>query len=153
MTPDFAEFLLTIPEAERSGPVFVLPGSNGATLKQDAIGRKVSRIGRAAKVVVNKAEDQFATAHDLRRSFGTRWSSRVKPAVLQRLMRHADIKTTMAFYVFQEADDVAADLWRQFGTDSASGSQSERLKVSRNKFRSGSDTRLTVGKLEIGPAR
>jgi hypothetical protein len=33
------------------------------------------------------------------------------PAVLQRLMRHTDIATTMKFYVSIEADDVAAQLW------------------------------------------
>ncbi|MFV0446024.1 MAG: hypothetical protein ACK5Q5_20805, partial [Planctomycetaceae bacterium] len=47
------------------------------------------------------------------RSFGTRWSRKVMPATLQRLMRHADIKTTMAFYVQQEADEIAAGLWRE----------------------------------------
>ena len=54
---------------------------------------------------------QFATAHGLRRSFGTRWAARVKPATLQRLMRHRDIKTTMDFYVDQDADDIATELW------------------------------------------
>jgi integrase len=38
------------------------------------------------------------TLHDLRRSFGSRLAPQVSAAVLQRLMRHADIKTTLAFY-------------------------------------------------------
>lgn len=113
MTPDFAEFILSTPEAEREGLVFVLPGRKGNPLKRDAVVRLVSKIGRTAGVVIDKKEDQYATAHDLRRSFGTRWSSKVKPAVLQKLMRHADIKTTMEFYVAQEADDISADLWRE----------------------------------------
>jgi integrase len=54
----------------------------------------------------NKAEDQYATAHDLRRSFGTRWAKRVMPAVLKELMRHSSINTTMGYYVEQAADDV-----------------------------------------------
>jgi len=33
--------------------------------------RMISRIGELAKVVVNKQEEKFASAHDLRRSFGT----------------------------------------------------------------------------------
>jgi integrase len=36
--------------------------------------------------------------HDLRRSFGSRYAAVVPAQVLQRLMRHADIKTTMAYY-------------------------------------------------------
>jgi hypothetical protein len=49
-----------------------------------------------------------------RRSFGTRWAKRVMPAVLQRLMRHKSINTTMKDYVGIEADDVAAELWAKF---------------------------------------
>src|SRR5690606_25003806 len=57
-----------------------------------------------------------ATAHDLRRAFGTRWSKRVMPAMLQKLMRHASIETTMKFYVEHNADDVSADLWAAVGS-------------------------------------
>jgi integrase len=62
-------------------------------------------------VVVNKLDGKFASAHDLRRSFATRWAARVKPATLQLMMRHADIKTTLDYYVDQDADEVAAELW------------------------------------------
>lgn len=64
---------------------------------------------------VNKSEGKFATAHDLRRSFGTRWASRVKPATLQLLMRHRSIETTMKYYVCQNADDIADELWSEYG--------------------------------------
>lgn len=40
-----------------------------------------------------------ATLHDLRRTFGTRYAPVVPAHVLQRLMRHRDIKTTLKFYV------------------------------------------------------
>ena len=53
---------------------------------------------------------KYATAHDLRRSFGTRWAKRVMPAVLQRLMRHAEIATTMKYYVTMDADCVADEV-------------------------------------------
>lgn len=36
--------------------------------------------------------------HDLRRSFASRYASEVPAPVLQRLMRHSDIKTTLKFY-------------------------------------------------------
>lgn len=37
--------------------------------------------------------------HDLRRSFGTRYARVVPAQILQRLMRHASIKTTLEYYV------------------------------------------------------
>ncbi|GAG20868.1 unnamed protein product [marine sediment metagenome] len=36
------------------------------------------------------------------------------PAVLQKLMRHANINTTMKYYVNVEADEIAAELWKGF---------------------------------------
>jgi len=54
---------------------------------------------RKAGVVVNKTDGMFACAHDLRRSFGTLWSRRVKPITLMRLMRHESVQTAMKFYV------------------------------------------------------
>lgn len=76
--------------------------------------RVISEIGEKAGVVVNKADGKFASAHDLRRAFGTRWADKVKPATLQRLMRQQAIETTMKYYVAQEADDLAAELWSQY---------------------------------------
>jgi integrase len=80
------------------------------TLKR--ISRTISAIGRKAGVVVNKAAGKYASAHDLRRSFGTCWASRVKPATLRLLMRHKSIETTLKYYVDQDADDVADELWK-----------------------------------------
>jgi len=37
------------------------------------------------------------------------------PAVLQKLMRHASIQTTMQYYVSLEAEDTADLLWRASG--------------------------------------
>jgi integrase len=112
MTPDLARFLLETPEGERSGPVFKLTGTfTGKPITPKRVSRIVSSIGKRAGVVVNKQQGKFASAHDLRRAFGTRWASRVKPATLQLLMRHRSIDTTMKYYVGQDADDVAAELW------------------------------------------
>jgi hypothetical protein len=87
-------------------------------MNTDWVGRIVSRIGEAALVMVDqrarnltldarsltpkkpaepKAKPEavrikYASAHDLRRAFGLRWSSRVMPAVLQQLMRHESIE-------------------------------------------------------------
>ena len=41
----------------------------------------------------------YASAHDLRRSFGDRWARIVEPMVLRDLMRHASVVTTEQYYV------------------------------------------------------
>jgi integrase len=46
-----------------------------------------------------KAAALKMTLHDLRRSFGSRYAAVVPAPVLQKLMRHASIQTTMRFYV------------------------------------------------------
>jgi integrase len=58
---------------------------------------------------------KFASAHDLRRSFGTRWARLVPTAVLMQLMRHESIQTTNADYVDLDADEIAEDLYRVSG--------------------------------------
>ncbi len=120
MTPDFAEWLLQIPEDEREGVVFKLERlDTGGHLGVKRVGRTVSRIGKAAGVIVNKAEGKFASAHDLRRAFGTRWASRVKSATLQRLMRHKSNETTQKYYVDLDANDMADELWAGYRSGAA----------------------------------
>jgi integrase len=79
----------------------------------DWVSRIISRFGEAAKVKVDEkgAKVKFASAHDLRRAFGARWSTRVMPAVLQQLMRHESIDTTMKYYVGQNAEAMADAVW------------------------------------------
>jgi integrase len=60
------------------------------------VSRKFSRLAKKAGLKI--------TLHDLRRSFGSRYAAVVPAPVLQRLMRHADIKTTLAYYT--NVDDV-----------------------------------------------
>jgi integrase len=96
----------TLPDSDRHGLVFGIYGKSGQPLSTKRASRYVSAIGKAANVVTNKAEGRFATAHDLRRSFGSRWARKVQPAILQKLMRHSSIKTTMAYYVDFAAEDI-----------------------------------------------
>ena len=118
MTPDFAEFVLQTPQEVREGRVFKLIGNTptGEPITPKRVCRIVSAIGTAAGLVVNKADGKFASAHDLRRSFGTRWAPRVKPATLQRLMRHALIQTTLRYSVELDADEMAEELWQAHGS-------------------------------------
>jgi integrase len=133
MTPDFAKFLLGTPEAERTGPVFrLIDGRTSQPIDANRVGRIVESIGKAAGVKVgtrtqrNKEKGTativpvFAGCHSCRRGFGSKWARRVMPAVLQRLMRHANIATTMTYYVHLDAGAVADELWEKYGcqTDS-----------------------------------
>jgi integrase len=115
IAPEFAEMLLAVPFLARTGRVFKLgrrdPNSNPKLL---AVSRIVSEIGKAANVVVNKSPEKFASAHDFRRAFGERWSTRVMPATLQQMMRHADISTTMKYYVGRNSQKAAADIYAAF---------------------------------------
>jgi integrase len=130
MAPDFGAWLLAVPEAERTGPVFRLTGQGGLPMLGHRVGQIVERIGKAAKVKVGtrtkreKREDGetvtvtvpvFAGCHSYRRGFGSKWARRVAPSVLKRLMRHASIATTEGYYVHLDASDVADELWEKFG--------------------------------------
>ena len=122
ITPDFADFLLQTPEADRRGRVFrpLMPSGNPASSHQ--AGRMLALIGELARVVVytnpQTGKIKHASAHDLRRSFGTRWAKRVMPAVLQKLMRHESIDTTVGYYVDLDANELAEDLYRSYHTSS-----------------------------------
>ncbi len=63
---------------------------------------------------VSKTVKLFAGAHDLRRAFCSHWARKVMPAILQKLVRHAHISTTMSFYVCLTADEIGADLWADY---------------------------------------
>jgi integrase len=112
MTPDFAKFLLRTPEPERRGRVFRLNQDGaGIPLSTHNVGKVVDRIGRKAGVIVNAVEGKTASAHDLRRTFASRWARKVMPAIPQRLMRHANVQTTMQYYLDLGVDDMADELW------------------------------------------
>ena len=120
ITPEFAELLATIPEDERRGRVFKLLTKVGEPAKptRHVVGPRVADIGRAAGVVTDQREKkgelvkEFASAHDLRRAFGFRWSRRVMPTILRELMRHESIETTMKYYVGVNAEATADELWK-----------------------------------------
>lgn len=111
IAPEFAEFLLSIPATDRHGLVFGIYGRGNQPLSTKRASRYISAIGKAAGIITNKKEARYATAHDLRRSFGSKWAKLVKPAVLKELMRHSSISTTMTYYVSQDTEEMG-DLLR-----------------------------------------
>jgi len=113
MLADFENLLLETPLEDRTGWVF-RPASlqekcgrkrRHGRPKADWVGKIVSRIGETAGVVVHPGDvatsrpAKYASAHDLRRSFGDRLVSAGVPAtVATRLMRHASFDTTQRHY-------------------------------------------------------
>jgi integrase len=114
LTPDFAEWLLQTPQPQRTGIVFPIEAAHHEQMHDKYISHTICAIGKNAAIIVNKEAGKYASAHDLRRSFGTRWAKRVMPAVLQKLMRHSAIETTLRYYADIDADELAADLWKQY---------------------------------------
>jgi hypothetical protein len=74
MPPDFAEWLqTTYPKEERQGRVFQVNGlQTGKSITPKRVAKIISKIGKKVGVVVSKADGKYATAHDLRRAYGTR---------------------------------------------------------------------------------
>lgn len=108
ITRDLAAWLGKVPKAKRKG--FVLPAEgNRGRFQVRTISERISNIGKAAGVYVTTKKP--ASAHDLRRSYGTRWASKVRPLTLQRMMRHSTLETTMKFYISLSSADVGAELW------------------------------------------
>ncbi|MCB1512848.1 MAG: site-specific integrase, partial [Hyphomicrobiaceae bacterium] len=111
MAPELVKLLK--PHQRQAGRVFrPLLGKDRATSSAITVGRVIGDIGKRAGVVVNPASGKFASAHDLRRAFGHRWSRRVMPAVLKELMRHSAVSTTLEFYAGGQAELTSASLWQ-----------------------------------------
>jgi hypothetical protein len=82
---------------------------------RDAVGKLVSAIGKEAGVVVDERlkANRIVRSQCSRPATGVRpaMAGRVMPNVIRELMRHADIGTTMKFYVGQNAEQTAETLW------------------------------------------
>lgn len=121
MAPEFAEFLLETPPAERRGRVFRLKARRDRGTEKLGllhVSKTLCRVGQKAGVKVHTdpktAKVKYGSAHDLRRSFGERWASRVMPQVLQELMRHESIETTLRYYVGRNAQNTAETIWNAY---------------------------------------
>jgi integrase len=142
MAPEFAEMLQAMPKDQRQGFVFNprMQRDHGKPRRCDTISSIIVEIGKkagvkvadkAGKTLVDKAgvkvaKAKYASAHDLRRAFGFRWSARVMPPVLQQLMRHEDISTTLTYYVGRNAEATADAVWDAFANGFANSDPSQR---------------------------
>lgn len=131
VTPDFAELLRSVPAQERSGFVFNPLMHKGICRRVDTVSKLICGIGQAANIKVDQHGDSpvWASAHDLRRAFGARWSRRVNSMVLKELMRHASVATTEKFYVGIQADETVAllaGMMKMTGGGDTSGDTKEK---------------------------
>jgi len=125
LAPEFAEFLLQTPPAQRADFVFNPKSerwpAHRLTIVQ--VMKIISRIGKKAAVIVHvnvkTGKKKYASAHDFRRAFGDRWALRVMPAVLMEMMRHESISTTMQFYVGRSAQATADVVWQAYASATA----------------------------------
>jgi integrase len=93
LDPVLRDALLALPN---HGPKFFrFVAKDGHELALNTIGQKVSMLAAAAGVKL--------TMHGLRRGFGCRHAGRVPAQVLQKLMRHSNIKITMDYYANVDA--------------------------------------------------
>jgi integrase len=93
LDPVLRQVLEALPRQEKQ--VFTFTDGRGGKMSGqpvtvDAISFRIVKLARKAGVKL--------TMRSLRRGFGCRYAGKVSAHVLQRLMRHSDIKTTLAYY-------------------------------------------------------
>ena len=119
MTQEAAAFFQRTNPRDRRGHVFRPLSATGTRATMDLASGVITQIGEAAKVAVSSqterpgrpARPKWASAHDLRRAFGARLALQVRAPLLQLLMRHESIQTTLQFYVGSDAEAAARELW------------------------------------------
>lgn len=111
MAPDLVAWLNRTPPKERIGRVADVRTTTGTRFSTKKLGVRISEIGEHVGVIVQSDPEKHASAHDIRKSFATRWAAKVRPITLQRMMRHSDLSTTLKYYVGLSAADVGAELW------------------------------------------
>src|SRR5262249_49911730 len=88
LDPDLRAALEALPG--RRGRVFRFLGPDGREIGLRSVGNRITRLAHRAGVRL--------TMKTLRKGFGCRYAATESAHVLQRLMRHASIATTMAYY-------------------------------------------------------
>jgi integrase len=88
LDPDLRRALLELPRQGRK--VFQFRNRKGEVLGADAVCQRVEALAKKAGVKL--------TMKSLRKGFGCRYAGKVPAQVLQKLMRHANIRTTMDYY-------------------------------------------------------
>lgn len=110
LTQDAVRFFQQLGRTD--GFALEFPGERVPRVGTQTAIRTISSIGEYSEIITGTGK--FCSAHDLRRSFGSRWALRVHPIVLKILMRHEDLSTTLKYYVDLDCDAVAEQLLRGY---------------------------------------
>jgi integrase len=116
LDPQLRQALLALPQHGKKVFRFIdeRPGKTyGSVVKPNALSDRVVALARQAGVRL--------TMHTLRKGFGCRYAGRVPAQVLQKLMRHRSIKTTMDYYA--NIDDAAMEAVLGPGRNSSRNTQ------------------------------
>jgi integrase len=89
LDPVLREALVSLPRQGRKVFRFI-SRKTGGPICAEGLSQRIIKLAKQAGVKL--------TMHTLRKGFGCRYAGKVPAQVLQRLMRHANIGTTMAFY-------------------------------------------------------
>jgi len=108
ITPELDEMLRTIFADDL--PIGRLIPGNAVPNNPSMVSKAFGRIAKKA-AVRGASKKGLITLHDLRRSFGSRWAGKVPAQVLQRMMRHSHIKTTLDYYADTEKAAMEA-IWK-----------------------------------------
>jgi len=96
LTPDAVRFFRR--RTNRVGRVFhLLTTYRRSRVSLRVAGQVITDLGELSGI--ETGENKFVSSHDLRRTFGNRWAMRIHPIVLKTMMRHANLNTTMKYYV------------------------------------------------------
>ncbi len=106
MTPEAAAFFAETPAENRQGLVLApISPKTGKPYSSANVAKYLAKIGKKAGITTDAELGKAATAHDLRKSLGTRLAPKLpNRAALQEIMRHASYATTDAFYVGKDAE-------------------------------------------------
>jgi len=144
LLPGFEALLLETPEDARTGWAFEpvsLQTRLGRAVRHGRpqglwVGKVVSKIGRAAGIVVDPGDPttgkpvKYASGHDLRRSCAERLLDAGVPVrVVQQVLRHASFATTQRHYAPGDVQKAAGVLRMYLGTGEARGTKESRLAV------------------------
>lgn len=117
ITPDFLALLETVPVDRRTGKVFPLAGVENRRFAVHSASTILSQIGKASGIVVKRyphnGKEKFASAHDLRRTFGQRWAI-LPDGQLTSLMRHRDAATTRKYYATGDLHALASAVQKAY---------------------------------------
>ncbi len=133
MAPEAFELLEPLQRSR--GYVFPIARKDGQPMARDTLkaSKIICAIGKQAGVLVNAETGKTASAHDLRRAFGYRWSRLLKTPQLKELMRHASIETTLTYYVGQNAESTSRELWNCLGNTLGNAQERQFAKPLKNQ--------------------